>query len=102
MEVIRKVLDQNKAEQIEIFNLENSEYMVSGVVLATALADRHLQALLENIKSVLTCEKILHTDVSDEWIVIDLGDILIHIMAQRARDKYNLEEFLDEFKKRRG
>jgi ribosome silencing factor RsfS/YbeB/iojap len=102
MEKIRTVLDQNKAEQIEIFNLENSEYMVNGVVLATALADRHLQALLENVKSALPYEKILHADTSDEWIVIDLGDILIHIMAQHARDKYNLEAFLDEFKKRRG
>jgi ribosome-associated protein len=103
LDAIAKVLDQNKAERIEKFNLENSDYMVSGVVVASALADRHLSALLEYLKQALKPlgEEFLHTDISDEWAAIDLGDILVHIMSENARDRYNLEAFLDEFKRRK-
>jgi ribosomal silencing factor RsfS len=33
-----------------------------------------------------------------EWSVIDMGDILIHIMVEDYREKYNIEEFLEDFK----
>jgi ribosome silencing factor RsfS/YbeB/iojap len=104
LERIALVLDQNKAERIEKFNLDHSDYMVSGVVIASALADRHLTALLDYLKRELKPlgEEFLHVDTSDEWVVIDLGDILVHIMTEKARDRYNLESFLDEFKKRRS
>jgi ribosome-associated protein len=103
LETIAKVLDQNKAERIEKFNLESSDYMTSGVVVASALADKHLIALVDHLKSALKPlgEEFLHIDTSDEWAAIDLGDILVHIMSESARDRYNLEAFLDEFKKRK-
>ncbi|GHS88755.1 ribosomal silencing factor RsfS [Campylobacterota bacterium] len=99
---IAQILEENKAERIEQFNLENSDYMVSGVVVASALADRHLAALSDHLKRELKPlgEEFLHVDTSDEWAVIDLGDILVHIMSDHARDRYNLETFLDEFKKK--
>lgn len=99
---IAAVLDENKAEQIEIFNLKKSDYMTSGVVIATALADRHLTALAELLKTALKPlgEEFLHIDSSGEWVVIDLADILVHIMTSAARDRYNLEAFLDEFGKK--
>jgi ribosome-associated protein len=101
---VARVLDQNKAERIERFNLENSDYMVSGVVVASALADRHLLALVEHLKTELKPlgEEFLHIDASDEWAALDLGDILVHIMSSQARDRYNLEAFLDDFKKRKA
>lgn len=98
LEEIASILDKNKAENIEKFNLENSEYMVDGVVIATAMADKHLSALLNFLKTDLKPqEEFLNVEESDEWIVIDFGDILVHIMSESARKKYHLEDFLREF-----
>jgi ribosome-associated protein len=95
---IVNVLDQNKAEEIETFNLEGSDYMVDGVVIATAIASRHLNALVDYLKTDLKPEEeFLHVDSSDEWVVADLGDVLIHLMSKEARVKYHLETFLNEF-----
>ncbi|MDR2906054.1 MAG: ribosome silencing factor [Helicobacteraceae bacterium] len=101
---VRFVLDYNKAERVEVFDLRESEYIFGGAVIATALADRHLEALSDALKQALKPlgEEFLHTDASGEWIVIDMGDILAHIMTENAREKYNLEAFLDEFKKKRA
>jgi len=41
-------------------------------------------------------EVFLHIDESDDWVVVDLGDILIHLMTSEARQTYNMEEFLAE------
>lgn len=97
IEKISKVLDMNKAENIEVFDLRGKDYFVDQVVIATSLNSRHTEALLNYLKTDLKpAEKFLGIDVSDDWIVADLGDILVHIMTPEYRTKYNMEEFLGE------
>ncbi len=101
---IAAVLDRNKAEDIETFDLEESGYMANGVVIATALADRHLNALVDFIKEDLkpAGEQFLNADGNEEWIALDLGDILVHIMTKTAREKYHMEAFLEEFEAKKA
>jgi len=97
IESISAVLDKNKAENIEVFDLRDKDYFVDQVVIATSLNSRHTEALLNYLKTELKpAEQFLGVDISDEWIVADLGDILIHIMTPEYRIKYNMEEFLGE------
>ena len=97
LEKISACLDKNKAEAIEVFDLRGKDYFVDQVVIATSLNSRHTEALLNYLKNELKpAETFLGTDVSDEWVVADLGDILIHIMTPEYRVKYNMEEFLSE------
>ena len=97
LEKISAVLDKNKAEAIEIFDLTGKDYFVDQVVIATSLNSKHTEALLNYMKNELKPEEtFLGTDVSDEWVVADLGDILIHIMTPEYRTRYNMEEFLGE------
>lgn len=98
---ISKVLDENKAESIEVFDLRESDYFVNFVVIASSLGSRHTQALLDHLKKNLKpAEKFLGVDESDEWIVVDLGDILIHIMTPEYRNKYDIESFLSKLDKK--
>lgn len=97
IEKISASLDKNKAESIEVFDLRGKEYFVDQVIIATALNSRHTEALLNYLKTDLKpAEQFLGVDISDDWIVVDLGDILIHIMTPEYRTKYNMEEFLSE------
>ncbi|MEA2111356.1 MAG: ribosome silencing factor [Campylobacterota bacterium] len=96
IENISHVLDKNKAESIEVFNLSKGDYFVDYVIIASSLGKRHTEALLDYCKKDLKpAESFLGVDVSDEWIVIDLGDILIHIMTPEYRTKYDMESFLN-------
>ena len=97
IEKISAILDTNKAENIEVFDLRDKDYFVDQVVIASSLNSRHTEALLNYLKNGLKPEEqFLGVDISDEWIVADLGDILIHIMTPEYRAKYNMEEFLGE------
>jgi len=95
---IVNILDEKKAEEIEVFNLEDADYIVNYVIIANSLNGKHTVALFEHLKKDLkpAGEAFLATDVSDEWAVADLGDILIHIMIPEYRQRYSLETFLSE------
>jgi len=98
VERVVALLDDKKAEEIEVFNLDKVDYIAQRVVLANSLGGKHTQALYEQLKSTLKPlgEEFLVADVSDSWVVADLGDILIHIMTSEYRQKYSMEDFLSD------
>ena len=95
---IVKILDDKKAEEIEVFNLEDADYIAKRVVIANSLNGKHTLALFDHLKKGLKeqGDTFLASDTSDEWAVADLGDILIHIMIPEYRQRYSLETFLSE------
>jgi len=98
IENIVHILDDKKAEEIEVFNLEDADYIAQRVVIANSLNGKHTLALADHLKVGLRelNDSILASDVSDEWVVADLGDILVHIMIPEYRQRYSLEQFLSE------
>lgn len=94
---ITDVLDKNKAEKIEVFDLKDKNYIVDYAIIASSLGSRHTLALLDHLKKdIKTTETFNNVDESGDWVVIDLGDILIHIMTPEYREKYDMETFLSE------
>lgn len=95
-QTIAELLDSKKAEEVAIFDLRESDYFVDYVVIATSMADKHGQSLLDTMRKELKPkgEEFLQVEEGDEWIVVDLGDILVHIMSENARMRFQLEEFL--------
>lgn len=92
------ILDDKKAEKIEVFNLQNADYIAKRVVIANSLNGKHTIALFEHLKKDLRTQgdSFLASDATDEWAVADLGDILIHIMIPDYRQRYAIEDFLAE------
>ena len=96
---IKNLLDEKKALDIMDYDLRDSDYFVDYVVVATTMADKHGYALLDHLKKNLKPhEEFLGVDESNDWILIDLGDILIHLMSEEYRAKYQMDEFLKERK----
>lgn len=96
VERIVKILDSKKAEEIEVFDLKNSDYIAQEVIIANSFGGKHTISLYDHLKKELKPkgEDFLAADQSDDWVVIDLGDILIHIMTPAYREKYSMEDFL--------
>ncbi|MDR2099467.1 MAG: ribosome silencing factor [Campylobacteraceae bacterium] len=95
-EFIADLLREKKADDVQIFDMNGTDYFVEYVVVATTMGERHALSLLDFLKTELKKqdEHVLNIEASSEWIVIDLGDILIHLLTPEFRVKYNLEEFL--------
>lgn len=99
VENITAVLDKHKAEAIESFDLREKNYFVDYAIIASSLGGKHTLALLDHLKKELKpAESFNAVEESQEWVVIDLGDILIHIMTPEYRVKYDMESFLASLK----
>ncbi|MCX2683281.1 ribosome silencing factor [Campylobacter sp. MIT 21-1685] len=101
VQTIVAILDEKKAEEIQVFDMSEQEYFVECVIIATTLGEKHGLALVDELKVQLKArgEEFLHTEVSEEWVVLDLGDILIHLITSEYRELYNLEELLENLKR---
>lgn len=94
---IRALLEDKKGEDIEVFNLQERDYIVDRVVIVSAMVGKHAFALLDYLKSELKPKgEVFYATEEDneDWIIADLGDIMIHIFTPNHRKKFNLEEFL--------
>ena len=102
--VITELLDAKKAENIECFDMRGKDYFVDLVIIATTMGEKHALSLIDELKAALKPlgESFLNLQSSEEWCVIDLGDILIHLLSETYRSKYNIEELLEELKGKQG
>lgn len=94
---ITQILDEKKAENIEVIDLRDKDYITDYVVIATALVGKHSFALLDALKTTLKAQNVEFygtEEESEDWIIADLGGVMIHIFTEAHRQKFNLEEFL--------
>ena len=89
-------LEDVKASDITVIDTSKLSDLFDRMVIASATSRRQTKALADNVVVKL---KELGEDVvgregedSGEWILIDLGEVLVHIMQPAIREYYNLEE----------
>jgi len=89
-------LEDVKANNINVIDTSKLSTMFERMVIASAQSTRQTKALADNVVVKLKerGEKIYGREGEDsgEWILVDLGEVLVHIMQPAVRDYYNLEE----------
>ena len=94
--VVVEALEDVKGYDIQVFNTARLPSMFERVVIASgtsstqvkALADRVQERIKENGARVYGVEG----ERNGEWVLVDLGDVVVHIMHPTVREFYNLEE----------
>ena len=89
-------LEDIKATNITVIDTSKLSSLFDRMVIASAASKRQTKALADNVvvklkergEEVLGCEG----EDSGEWILVDLNEVLVHIMQPAVRDYYNLEE----------
>ncbi|HEY0664452.1 MAG TPA: ribosome silencing factor [Gallionella sp.] len=89
-------LEDVKASDITVIDTSKLSPMFERMVIASAQSTRQTKALADNVVVKLK-ERGEHVlgregEESGEWILIDLGEVLVHIMQPAIREYYNLEE----------
>lgn len=89
-------LEDVKAQDIRVFNTTALTGLFDRVVVASGTSNRQTRALASRV-----CEKVkehggqvlsVEGEDTGEWVLVDLGDIVVHAMQPAIRDYYNLEE----------
>ncbi len=94
--LILKALDDGKAEDILDFDLAGASSLADYFIIASGRSTRQVAALAENISKTLkqAGHKILHREgeSSNDWVIVDTGDVIVHILRPEVRAYYRLEE----------
>ena len=94
--VVLEALEDVKGRDIVVYNTARMPSMFERVVIASGESNRQVRALADRVQ-----EKIreggsrvygVEGESSGEWVLVDLGDVVVHIMHPTVRDFYNLEE----------
>jgi ribosome-associated protein len=89
-------LDDAKAEEIVTIPLEGKSSLGDYMVVATGRTDRHVGAiadqLAQKIKAATEQPVRVEGVPACDWVLIDTGDIIIHVFRPEVRDFYNLEK----------
>ncbi len=97
-------LEDIKARDIAAFDVTHLTSLFDRVIIASADSARQTKALAGHVEERVKAlgEKVYGTEgeLGGEWILVDLGDIVVHIMQPAAREYYNLEELWGEPKPR--
>ncbi|MBL9122092.1 MAG: ribosome silencing factor [Planctomycetaceae bacterium] len=92
-----RVADENRGRDIVILDLREQTPIFDYFVIATGSSRRQLHAIADEIDSVLD-RQLHHGRMGSEgyegsrWILLDYGDIVVHLFDEDARDYYNLEQ----------
>jgi|SRR5215470_247402 len=93
-------LEDIKARDIAIFNVTHLTSLFDRVIIATADSARQAKALAvhlhDRIKALGERPRGVEGEAGGDWVLIDLGDIVVHIMQPATRQYYNLEELWGE------
>src|SRR5215470_15420588 len=91
-------VESKKAENIVLLDLRPDAIIADFFVICTGNSDRQIKALADGVREAIK-EKYARLPTSREgeaasgWVLLDYGDVLVHIFAEEQREFYNLEGF---------
>ena len=93
-------LEDVKAQDIAVFNTEHLSPLFERVIIASGTSNRQTKALAASVRDAVKAKgySVMRTEGEDygEWIVVDCGAAVVHVMQPAIRDYYHLEEIWGE------
>ncbi len=93
-------LEDIKGEHITVLNTSRLSPLFERMVIASAQSTRQTKALADHVIDKLLKQGERARDIEGgrggEWVLVDLGDIIVHVMQPAVRAYYNLEELWGE------
>ncbi len=96
------ILEDKKGENIVLVDVHEISSFTDYFVFVTGTSDRMLDALAKAVSEGIDQKYDIHSKIEGSsqagWIVVDLGDIVVHLMTQQQRDYYRIEDLWNQGK----
>ena len=98
-QIVVNALDDLKAVDIHVINVRGKSDITDVMVIASGTSNRHVKALANNVAVEAKKQGIeplgTEGEREAEWVLIDLGDVVAHVMLPSVREFYGLERLWD-------
>ncbi|SDU18728.1 ribosome silencing factor [Halopseudomonas salegens] len=104
--LVNNALEELKAKEIVQIDVREQTSITDYMMIASGTSSRHVSALSDNVveKAKLAGNKPLGVEgkAGGEWVLVDLGDVVVHIMQPATRQFYDLERLWESAESRRA
>ena len=91
-----KAIDDKKGQDIKVIDIHNVSVIADYFVIASGTNSNQVQAIVDNVEEQLGRAgfeaKQIEGNRNSSWILMDYGDVVINLMVESMREKYNLEK----------
>ena len=94
--VVKNVIDDLKGEDIVALDVMSQCVDMEAIIIATGRSMQHVRGIANNV--VMEAKRlnmiVLGTEgvESSEWVLVDLGEVIVHVMTEKTREFYKLEK----------
>ncbi len=95
-DLVLEALSDMKGVDIRVLDVRGQTAITDFMIIASGTSDRHVKSLALNVLDK-TREHHIHAlgvegEAKGEWVLVDLRDVVVHVMRPQVRDFYNLEK----------
>lgn len=91
MQMAVKAAAEKRAEDIVVLDMQNISLMADYFVIASGSSQRQVQAIVDNITDQASSVNHVEGQKGSPWVLVDLGDVIVHVFTPEARDFYKIE-----------
>ena len=102
LDKIVKLLEDKKAIDLKIIDVKEKTTLADYFVIASGTVETHIKALADNVEEELKKQETYPNKIegyNTEWILMDYGDVVVHIFTRQERQNYKLEELYERSNK---
>jgi len=100
---IQNALEDAKTQNIAVLDVRKISDFTDYMVIATGTSNRHVQSSADKVVETLRGHGVQRVGIEGQqlgdWVLIDFGDVVVHIMREQTRDFYNLEKLWSDAKR---
>ncbi len=93
---ILKTLDEDKAEDVVVIDLQGKSEMADHMVVCSGRSSRQVSALSEKLTDKIKSEFGIYSKLEGksqgDWVLIDAGDVIVHVFRPEVREFYQVEK----------
>ena len=100
---IQNALEDAKTQNIAVLDVRKISDFTDYMVIATGTSNRHVQSSADKVVETLRGHGMRPVGIEGkqlgDWVLIDFGDVVVHVMREETRDFYNLEKLWSDAKR---
>jgi len=99
LRIVNAALDDMKAVNVKVMDVRHLTDITDIVVIASGNSDRHVKSIADRVLQFAKQSDFRPIGVEGaregEWVLVDLNDVVVHVMLPRVREFYSLEKLWD-------
>ncbi len=96
VEIAQRALEDMKAANVRVLDVRGLSDIADVMIIASGNSDRHVKSIadrvVERVKAAGLRPQGIEGERDGEWVLVDLSDVVVHVMLPRTREFYALEE----------